>query len=579
MSTADASVAPSWRFRLGLLALLAGLVFLAYRNSLDVPFLFDDEPAITANPRIRHLWPFGDHGYAVQSTEAGRPVVRFTLALNYRFGGLEPRGYHLFNLGLHLGSALLLFELLWRLLAAPRAAAGLRASAPFLAAGVTALWSVHPLLTDAVTYVIQRTELLMSFFLLATLLCALRGAQGGARWNGLAVLCCFLGMGCKEAMAMAPVLVVLMERAFVFGTFREGFARRRWVYAALFASWIPLALIVASGPRDQTAGWHLGIPWWRYLLTQGPVILHYLELVFWPAGLVLDYGKRLAEGPREWWLGVSVVGALFLASAWACVKLPTLGFAGACFFLILAPSSSIVPILTEVGAERRMYLPLAALLAVLLLGLWWLVSALMSREGLRRGVFGALVGMLVLLATPATIARNAVLRSELTAWQDAVAKRPDNPGAHNNLGRVYAKRGELELARQHFETAVGLPDCGVDAYTNLGLVLADLGRLEESEAYLGTVVRDNPDFAQGHEYLGSVLMRREKWADARASYETCLRLGRRSASILNDHARTLFKLGDLEGAIARLEEALELEPDHAIARANLEKMRALRAPR
>lgn len=579
MSTADASAAPSGRFRLGFLVLLAGLLFLAYRNSLDVPFLFDDEPAITANPRIRHLWPFGDHGYAVQSTEAGRPLVRLTLALNYRLGGLEPRGYHLFNLGLHFASALLLFELLWRLLSAPRAAAGLRDSAPFLAAGVTALWSVHPLLTDAVTYVIQRTELQMSFFLLATLLCALRGALGRAGWNALAVLCCFLGMGCKEAMAMAPVLVVLMERAFVFGTFRAAFARRKGVYAALLASWIPLALIVASGPRDETAGWHLGIPWWRYLLTQGPVILHYLELVFWPAGLVLDYGKRLADGPREWWLGVSVVGALFVASAWACVKRPTLGFAGACFFLILAPSSSIVPILTEVGAERRMYLPLAALLTVLLLGLWWLVTALSERAGVRRAAFGALVGLGVLLATPATIARNAVLRSELTAWQDAVAKRPDNPGAHNNLGRVYAKRGELELARQHFETAVGLPDCGVDAYTNLGLVLADLGRLEESEAYLRTVVRDNPDFAQGYEYLGSVLMRREKWADARAAYETCLRLGRRSASILNDHARTLFKLGDLEGAIRQLEEALVLEPGHEVARGNLDKMRALRASR
>ena len=108
-------------------------------------------------------------------------------------------------------------------------------------------------------------------------------------------------------------------------------------------------------------------------------------------------------------------------------------------------------------------------------------------------------------------------------------------------------------------------------------VLADLGRLEESEAYLRTVVRDNPDFAQGYEYLGSVLMRREKWSDARAAYETCLRLGRRSASIQNDYARTLFKLGRLEESIAELEEALQLDPTHALARANLEKMRALRA--
>lgn len=569
---------PTWRFRAALLALHALLLFFAYRNSLDVPFLFDDEPAITDNPRIRHLWPFGDHGYTVQSTEAGRPLVRLTLALNYRFGGLEPRGYHLVNLGLHFASAWLLWELLTRLLRAPRAPQGLRSAAPLVAAATSALWLVHPLLTDAVTYVIQRTELLMSFFLLATLLGALRGASGGAAWNVMAVVSCFLGVASKEAMFGAPLLVVLMERAFVFGTFREAFARRRGVYAALFASWIPLALIIASGPRDETAGFHVGVAWWRYLLTQGAMILHYLTLVVWPEGLVLDYGKRLVEGPREWLPGVLVVGALFLASAWACVKRPAAGFAGACFFLILAPSSSIVPILTEVGAERRMYLPLAALLALCAVGGWRFSTLFPGSERVRRATYAGLVALLLVPAVAATRARNELFRSELAIWEDTVAKLPDNPGARNNLGRVYTKLGRIEDALAEFEAAVELPDCGVDAYTNLGLALADLGRLDESEAYLRTLVRDHPDFAKGFEYLGSILGRREKWSDARAAYEECLRLGRRSASILNDYARTLFKLGRLEDSIARLEEAVELDPTHELARSNLARMRALRKP-
>ena len=570
---------PSWRFRAAVLALLGTLLFFAYKNTLDVPFLFDDEPAITDNPRIRHLWPFGDHGYAVQSTEAGRPVVRLTLALNYRFGELEPRGYHLVNLGLHLASAWLLFELLWRLLRAPRSLESLRGPAPLLAAATSALWLVHPLLVDAVTYVIQRTELLMSFFLLATLLCALRSVSGGVRWKVLAVLCCFLGVGSKEAMAGAPLLVVLMERAFVFGTFREAFQRRRGFYAVLFSSWIPLALIIAAGPRDETAGFHVGVDWWRYLLTQGAMILHYLRLAFWPEGLVIDHGKRLVEGPREWLPGVLVVGTLFLATCWASARRPLLGFAGACFFLILAPSSSFVPILTEVGAERRMYLPLAALLALCALGAWQVVGLFATRERAQRFAFTALLALLVLPATAATRARNEVFQSELTIWEDAVAKLPTNPGARNNLGRVYAQLGRLEDALAEFTAAVQLPACGVDAYTNLGLALADLGRLEESEAYLREVVRGHPEFAKGREYLGSILMRREKWSDAHAAYATCLRLGRRTASILNDHARTLFKLGRLDESIRQLEEALRLDPSHALAQANLEKIRALRAPR
>lgn len=579
MSDAAEPAPPTWRFRAVVLALHALLLFFAYRNSLDVPFLFDDEPAITDNPRIRHLWPFGDHGYTVESTEAGRPVVRLSLALNYRYGGLEPRGYHLVNLTLHFLSAWLLWELLTRLLRAPRAPDGLRASAPLLAAATSALWLVHPLLVDAVTYVIQRTELLMSFFLLATLLCSLRGATGGARWNVLAVVACFLGVGSKEAMAGAPLLVVLMERAFVFGTFRAAFARRRGFYLALFASWIPLALIIASGPRDETAGFHVGVAWWRYLLTQGAMILHYLRLVVWPEGLVIDHGKRLVEGPSEWLAGVLVVGALFLATCWATVRRPRAGFAGACFFVVLAPSSSIVPILTEVGAERRMYLPLAAVLTLVVVAAWHVLGLFAAREGARRLALSALIALLVLPATAATIARNAVFRSELSIWEDAVAKLPENPGARNNLGRVYTKLGRLEDALAEFQAAVQLPDCGVDAYTNLGLALADLGRVEEAEAYLRSVVRDNPAFAKGYEYLASILMRREKWSDAQQAYATCLRLGRRTASILNDHARTLFKLGRLEESIAQLEEALRLDPTHALARANLEKMRALRAPR
>src|SRR5688572_15912022 len=150
-------------------ATLAALAFAVYQGSLDVPFLWDDEIAIVENPRLRTLWPFGDAGYAVQSPESGRPVVRFTLALNHALGGLAVRGYHLFNLAVHVGAALLLFAIVRRTLARfPR----WREAAPWLAFLTAAVWLVHPLQSEAVTYVIQRTELVMGFFSLATLLAA-----------------------------------------------------------------------------------------------------------------------------------------------------------------------------------------------------------------------------------------------------------------------------------------------------------------------------------------------------------------------------------------------------------------------
>ncbi|HEX3728548.1 MAG TPA: hypothetical protein VHV47_02000, partial [Opitutaceae bacterium] len=210
--------------------LLVLLAIAAYAGSLGGKFLYDDVPGIVDNPSIRSLRtalipPAGG------LPESGRPLLNLSFALNYAAGGLNPWGYHAVNALIHGLAGAVLFGLVlgtWR-----------GAHAVKFAGMIALLWVVHPLQTESVAYVSQRAEALMGLFYLLTLYCFIRG------WRGLSCLACLCGMACKETMVTAPLLVLLYDRAFVGGSFREAMKRRGRYYLALAATWIPLAWFVA----------------------------------------------------------------------------------------------------------------------------------------------------------------------------------------------------------------------------------------------------------------------------------------------------------------------------------------------
>jgi tetratricopeptide (TPR) repeat protein len=586
----------------GLVALALGVLGLvAFANGLDVPFLFDDVPAIVTNPRVEHLWPFGVPA-PPQSPDGGRPVVALTFSLNHALGELEvpegglgralralgigaggrnPRGYHVVNVLLQVLSAFVLYLLVRRTLAlADARPPEARDAARGLAFTVAALWLVHPLQVDAVTYVIQRTELLMGLFAFTTLYAAHAAARGRRpRLAALAsVLACALGMMSKEAMAAVPILVALYDRAFLYPSWRAALRARRTLYAGLASTWLILAVIVASGPRNETVGFGLGVAWWRYAATQLAMIAHYLRLVVWPSELCFDYGRRLADA-REVLLGALVVVPLALGTLWALARRPRLGFLGAWLFGILGPSSSIVPIVSEVGAERRMHLPLATVVVALVIGVHALVarrapSAQGTSPSSRGQRLALALGVLALLAlaTGVTIRRNAVHQSDLSIWLDTLAKRPENARAHNNLGQAYAKRGRHAEALHHYQLATSLPGVDPYFYLNLGQALADLGRGDDAIAFFAALARDNPGFAVAHECLARAYMSRERWTEAAAEFRSALAL-LETADVHNDLARCLYRAGQLAEAEQHLVRALELAPGHALATQNLAKVR------
>ena len=421
--------------------ILAGTVLLVYANSLTAPFVFDDTSAILENPTIRHLWPPGD-ALSPPNTAAGavgRPLVNLSLAINYSVGGLEVQSYHVLNLGVHLAATLLLFGLVRRTLLRPPLAACFGRDSFWLGGAIALLWSVHPLLTESVTCIVQRSELLGALFYLLTLYAFARAATGNASrlWLTLSVASCLLGVLAKEIVATVPLVVFLYDRTFVAGDFRTAWARRRTYYLALVSSWLLLALLMAHNQkRGGTVGFGLGVSPWDYALTQCHALLLYLRLSFWPSPLVFDYGMRLARSLGEvWWQAVTLLG-LVAGTFFALARKPAVGFAAFAFFAILAPSSSFVPLVTQPVAEHRMYLPLAAVVALTLL-----VAYRWSARWTLAGAAG-----LAVLAGFATAQRNFDYRSALALWSDTVAKRPDNPRAHVNLGSTLATAGQVDAA-------------------------------------------------------------------------------------------------------------------------------------
>lgn len=354
----------SWRH---IVIVVAGS--LAYLNSLVNPFVLDDEGTVLENEQIRTLWSAGVLAPERELPVAGRPVVNVTFALNYAIGGLDVVGYHLVNIGIHVMCALLLFGVARLLLQRVRGERPLVRGSTEVAFAVALIWLVHPLNSEAVDYLTQRTESLMAAFYLLTLYASLRAldSRRPVAWYVVAALSCALGMASKESMVTAPIMVILVDRVFLHGSFAQAFRAGWRFYAALASTWLVLGALLWTGPRPQSAGFGAGVSAWTYLLNQAPLITRYLRLTAWPTSLVANYGWPVPTTLADVFPSVVFVASLVGLTVAALWRQPKLGFLGAWFFIALAPTSSFVPIATEVGAERRMYLPVMAVIALAVL--------------------------------------------------------------------------------------------------------------------------------------------------------------------------------------------------------------------
>ena len=419
---------------------------------------------------------------------------------------------------------------------------------------------MHPLQTESVTYVIQRAESLMGLFYLLTLYCFIRGAQSPEprAWHLLAVLSCLLGMGTKEVMVTAPLIVLAYDRTFVAGGFRQALRLRRGLYLGLAFTWI-VPLFLAAGLHGRGVGYGLGYSWKDYGLTECWVVAHYILLALWPHPLIFDYGTDIVGRLRDVLPSACLLAVLAGAALIAFIRRSALGFAGVWFFLILAPSSSIVPVAFQPMAEHRMYLSLAAVMALLVAGAW----ALLGRRS-----------MALVLAAAAALGACALMRNrdygtETSIWADTVLRRPSNSRAHLALGSALAMEWRNDEAARQFEETLRIDPGDFQARRNLGLAFYHMGRADDALAQYRAIAPPTPDSAALHYDIGLALDLAGRTPEAVGEYARAVELNPEDAEARNNLGSALFRTGRVAEAIFQYGLALGLRPDSARIHFNL----------
>jgi tetratricopeptide (TPR) repeat protein len=549
------------------LLLLAALGGIAFVNGFSAPWVFDGT-LISENTAIRQLWP-----PRALLSGSNRPVGLYSFALDYALYGEALWGYHTTNLAIHIAAAFTLYGLVRRTLRNPRMAEDFRRHADSLALAAALLWLVHPLQTQSVTYLYQRFESLMGLFYLLTLYLFLRAAEAERPWNYLlyagSMLACLLGMGTKEVMITAPLLVLWYDRVLLSNSWKSLVRRHGAYYLVLLAILGSLAAFVLGSRAAYASSGVLvfdEITPWQYALSQTGVILHYLRLCFWPSGQCLDYAWPVAQSPLDVLPQLSIMLLLLAGTLWLIIRQPAWGFLPGAFFLILAPTSSVLPI-TDLAYEHRMYLPLAAVaVGAVLLG-YRAIDAWQGRRGRARRAPGAafllaLTGVLAAL-TVTTILRNRVYRSDVALWHDTARKAPHGERPAFNLACELEDAGQVDRAIAWYRRALELDPGMADARLNLAKALA--GREPEAAIRLyQQVLERQPDNAEVHASYAALLAQRGELQTAVSHCRRALELDAGNV-VAHVHLANILAAADPQAARRHAEAALEQDAGNAAA--------------
>lgn len=521
---------------LPLVVVAVGVV--SYVNSFSAPFIFDDFDVVTNSPEISRIFPL---------TLKSRFLFHLSFKINYAVGGLNHADYHAVNLMIHIAAGLFLFGIVKRTLMLPAMMRIYGDAAPIIAAVCAAVWTAHPLQTESVTYIAQRCESMMGLFYFMAVYCFARAAQSPHKrhWHDLCLAACALGMGTKETMATAPVVILLYDYVFASKSFRQ-LLRDRWrAHISLFATWGIMAFLwLRAVSSNIEAGFHTvgRTPALTYFLTQMGVITHYLRLAIFPHPLCLDYGWPAVEAVSDALapgLFIALLGALTL---WGLRRCSAPGFLGAWFFITLAPTSSFIPI-DDMAFEHRMYLPLAAPVILLItLGdgaLKRLCAAARAASGSATAT-RVIAGILLLGGlSVCTLMRNADYRSEDAMWRSLMAARPDNLRARLSMGVALLKQGRRQEAEEHFTT-----------------ILARLPTINQSSSS-----EDVTLYSKTQNAMGIISFLHGDYDAAERRFREAIRPAYENVNALNNLGAALKRQGRAQEAVKQWYEALRLSPD------------------
>jgi protein O-mannosyl-transferase len=608
---------------------LIGLVCVAYVRVFNAGFIWDDESHLTQNPCI--VGPLGLKEVWTSGRAIYYPLVLTTFWTLHKFVDLSPWPYHLLNVLLHAGSAVLLWQVL-RQLNVPGAWLG------------AALWALHPVMVQSVAWVTELKNTQSGFFYLLSVFCFLKSEaaiQGRALSDsslrqtgehrfllfGLSLSFFILATLSKPSVVMLPVVLFLCI------WWRAG--RPHWHDVLALAPFVLISALASVWTIFEQK-FHAGATgaeweqtWPDRLIIAGQAIWFYLAKLIWPHPLIFIYPRweidssqltaylpllAALTGLLVLWLNRAKWSrAVFFAVAYYVVSLfPVLGFFNVYFFRYSFVSdhfqylASMGP-LALVGAGvtilvgRFCETPLKAAFDTDALQLS--AEAAQPPGALKKATLLGICGVLVLSLVFMTWRQTAVYQNLVTLYtatltrnpgcwmahynlgialnkqgdpdgaivhyRRALELRPSYAEAHYNLGRLLLQEGQLDEAITHYEKALEISPGDADAHNNLGAALLASGRVDEAIAHYREALVIQPDRADASCNLASALLSKNDLDGAIAYYSACLATSPSQPEAQYNLASALFRRGRTDEAITHYQKVIELSPDNADAHANL----------
>ncbi len=583
--------------------LIIAIGILAYSNTFNSPFQWDENDFLVQNPIVKNLSYFWEPSKA----KAGDPVFYFflrtryigylTFAINYKLHGFNVLGYHIFNLTIHLFNALLVYFLLLLTFKTPfLKGSSLKKSSNLIALFSALIFVSHPLQTEAVTYIYQRLASLVTFFYLFSVVSYIRwrlclddpniSSFKSTPYFILSLISTIFAMKTKENALTLPLIIFIYEFFFFSGRIKTRVLRLLpWVLSITI---IPLTMI----GTDRTIGevFNLISDPFLYvqaelsretqLFTQLRVILTYVRLLFLPIHQNLDYDYPVYHSffiPQVFLsllFHLAVIGLAFYLFYRSRSRIPDLRFISFgifWFYVTLSIESSIISIVIVIF-EYRVYLPSIGWAMAITTSAWIALEKLKLRSpGLEKKIILLFV-VIVILFSVLTYARNEVWRDEIRLWNDVVAKSPNKSRGHFKLGLILGKKGRFDEAIREFQTALKLEPNQARVHNNLALIYASQGKLDDAIKEYQIALTINPKDAVVHYNLGILFARMQRLDDAVREFQITLSLNPLDANSHNSLGVIFGLQGHLGEAIKEFERALEIEPNHRNARNNLSQI-------
>jgi protein O-mannosyl-transferase len=584
------------------IALITFLGVIIYYNSLHCSFHFDDFRFIVDNAAIKNIYDL----LSIWNYYPCRFVTFLSLALNYHFQQLNVFGFHLFNLTIHLITALLVWWLTLLTLSTPI----FREDKIARHANLTALFAglvfvSHPVQTEAVTFIWQRTASMATMFYLASL-CLYIKSRSTPQYPMLrrfyyifSLITALLAMFTKETAITLPLMILLYEYFFLMN---RDVSRSFWKRVTPFLLTlliIPITMFLTKSTQSISAqemqyavNGTTKIAPLHYFLTETRVMLTYVRLAFLPINQNLDYDYPIYKNIFD----LPVLGSiLFLMAVLYSVKrlfakYRLLSFSIIWFFVTLIPESGSYA-LGDVIVEHRLYLPLAGYSIFLVGGMFFLLG----RDNIKMMIIALTV--IITCNSILTYERNKIWKNDLTLWDDAVSKsphkarpyngrgliyfqqgdfidamadlnkavkiNPDYAEAYNNRGLVYGSQNNFPEALANFNKAVKIDPADAQAYNNRGFIYASQGDFTQAIKEIKKAITLNPDFTDAYYNLGKIYNVQGRLPQAISEYDKAITINPDDENAYLNRGSAYYQRGETAQAIADYHKAIALDPAHA----------------